>query len=171
MAAVRQGLFAWYEGGAGAAAGRSQLAYAALISGVCLAQAGLGSVHGLASPLGAFFPIPHGVVCGTLVAAASQVNLQALQERDPASPALDKYARAGEILTGRRYGRPDEARAALVSTLAGWTERLALPSLGAYGIRTEDFSKIVANCRGGSMTTNPIVLTDEEVTAILQQRL
>ncbi len=171
MAAVRQGLFAWYEGGAGAAAGRSQLAYAALISGVCLAQAGLGSVHGLASPLGAFFPIPHGVVCGTLVAAASQVNLQALQEREPASPALDKYARAGEILTGRRYDRSDEARAALVSTLAEWTERLALPPLSAYSIRPDDLSKIVANCRGGSMTTNPIVLTDEEVTAILRQRL
>ncbi|WP_425411739.1 hypothetical protein [Methylomicrobium lacus] len=40
---------------------------------------GLGSVHGLASPLGAYFPIPHGVVCGTLVAAATKVNVEAMQ--------------------------------------------------------------------------------------------
>jgi alcohol dehydrogenase len=99
--AVREGLLAWYEGGDQAAAGRSRMAYAALLSGVCLAQTGLGSVHGLASPLGAFFPIPHGAVCGTLVGAATRVNLTALRERDPNHPSWGKYARAGEILHGR----------------------------------------------------------------------
>ncbi len=64
------------------------MAYAALLSGICLAQTGLGSVHGLASPLGAFFPIPHGVVCGTLVAAATRLNIDVMQERDPDNPAL-----------------------------------------------------------------------------------
>ncbi len=88
LRAVRDGLFAWYENGGNAAEGRTQMAYAALLSGVCLAQTGLGSVHGLASPLGAFFPIPHGVVCGTLVGAATRVNLAALRERDPDNPGL-----------------------------------------------------------------------------------
>jgi alcohol dehydrogenase len=169
--AVREGLFAWYEGGGQAAAGRSRLAYAALLSGVCLAQTGLGSVHGLASPLGAFFPIPHGVVCGTLVGAATRVNLAALREREPDHPSWRKYARAGEILHGRHYPHPEEARAALLALLDDWTERLALPRLGAYGIQESDFAHVVAHSRGGSMKTNPLVLSDTEITAVLRQRL
>ena len=109
LKAVQEGLFAWYEGGDQAAAGRSRMAYAALLSGVCLAQTGLGSVHGLASPLGAFFPIPHGVVCGTLVGAATRVNLAALAERDPENPSWRKYARAGDILHGRHFPSAEES--------------------------------------------------------------
>lgn len=171
LKAVREGLFAWYEGGDQAAAGRSRMAYAALLSGVCLAQTGLGSVHGLASPLGAFFPIPHGVVCGTLVGAATRVNLAALRERDLDHPSWRKYARAGDILHGRHYPSPEESHAALLALLDDWTERLALPRLNAYGIQEGDFARIVAHSRGGSMKTNPLVLSDTEITAILRQRL
>ncbi|MDH5379060.1 MAG: iron-containing alcohol dehydrogenase, partial [Gammaproteobacteria bacterium] len=77
LTAVRKGLIEWYEKGASAKEAQTQMAYASLLSGITLAQAGLGSVHGLASPLGAFFPIPHGVACGTLLAEATAVNIQA----------------------------------------------------------------------------------------------
>ncbi|MDS4041856.1 MAG: iron-containing alcohol dehydrogenase [Candidatus Competibacter sp.] len=171
LKAVREGLFAWHEGGDEAAAGRSRMAYAALLSGVCLAQTGLGSVHGLASPLGAFFPIPHGVVCGTLVGAATRVNLAALRERDPDNPSWRKYARASDILHGRHYSSPEESHAALLALLDDWTDRLALPRLNAYGIRESDFARVVAHSRGGSMKTNPLVLSDAEIAEILRQRL
>ena len=171
LKAVREGLFAWYEGGDEAAAGRSRMAYAALLSGVCLAQTGLGSVHGLASPLGAFFPIPHGVVCGTLIGAATRVNLAALQERDPANPAWRKYARASAILHGRHYPSVEESHAALLALLDDWTERLALPRLSAYGIQASEFAHIAAHSRGGSMKTNPLVLSDAEIADVLRQRL
>ncbi|MGB2682571.1 MAG: iron-containing alcohol dehydrogenase [Candidatus Competibacter sp.] len=171
LKAVREGLFAWYDGGEQAAAGRALMAYAALLSGVCLAQTGLGSVHGLASPLGAFFPIPHGVVCGTLVGAATRVNLNALREREPDHPSWRKYARAGDILHGRHFPTAEEAHAALLALLDDWTERLALPRLRAYHIRESDFARIVANSRGGSMKTNPLVLDDGEITEVLRQRL
>ncbi len=171
LKAVRDGLFAWYENGDKAAEGRAQMAYAALLSGVCLAQTGLGSVHGLASPLGAFFPIPHGVVCGTLVGAATRVNLAALRERDPEHPAWRKYARAGDLLYGRHFPSAEEGHAALLALLDEWTERLNLPRLNAYGIQDSDFPQIVAHSRGSSMKTNPLALSDAEITDVLRQRL
>lgn len=173
MEAVRDGFFAAWKGGDSAEAkrGRTGMAYAALLSGIALAQAGLGSVHGLASPLGAFFPIPHGVVCGTLLAAATEVNLRALRERAPDNSALEKYARIGALLADAPARGSEEALTRLVDKLAEWTERLGLKRLGAYGVREEHVAKIVANSRGSSMRTNPVLLSDTEIGAIVRARL
>lgn len=170
LEAVRDGLLPWYEGTADAAECRTRMAFAALVSGITLAQVGLGSVHGLASPLGAFFPISHGVVCGTLVAAATRVNITALRARSPQAPALRKYADVGRLLTLRDLD-DDAAIDALLATLEAWTQRLDLPRLSAYGVRSEDIPRIVANSRGSSMKTNPIVLTDAEIGQIVAARL
>jgi alcohol dehydrogenase len=157
---------------------REKMAYASLLSGICLAQTGLGSVHGLAAPLGAFFPIPHGVACGTLVATATAVNIEALQARLPDSPALPKYAEIGRRFAMQKGLSGDTARAHLVATLRQWEEQLALPRLahyrtrcGAFHLTSADFSRIVANSRGSSMKTNPVELTDEEIASILAARL
>lgn len=171
MEAARDGLLAWFEGGAAAAAGREKMAYAALLSGICLAQTGLGSVHGLAAPLGAFFPIPHGVVCGTLVAAATRINIDVMQRRDPDNPALRRYAQVGRLFRGRSHVDEVGARVFLLHTLEQWTSRLRLPSLSALGVAAEDLPRIVANCRGSSMKTNPVLLSDDEVTRLLESRL
>lgn len=109
-------------GGAGDVEVRAGMAYASMMSGIALANAGLGIVHGLASPLGGWFPIPHGVVCGTLVAEATAANIAALRRLREAGPgegagsakgmgggmgaeaqaraSLEKYARVGALLDG-----------------------------------------------------------------------
>jgi len=171
MQAFRDGFWPAWENTDGAAEGRARMAYASLCSGITLAQAGLGSVHGLASPLGAFFPIPHGVVCGTLVAAATRVNIQVLRNRDPQNPALRKYAEAGLLLGGMMFNSEEQAQDGLVELLESWTERLQLPRLSHYGMRSDDMDRVVANCRGGSMQTNPIKLSDSEVAQVLEARL
>lgn len=171
LEAARRGLLAWHRDPAGGAQARAAMAYASLTSGITLAQAGLGSVHGLAAPLGALFPIPHGVACGTLLAEATRVNLAALEARAPDSPALAKYARVGRLLADAPGLDDAAARRRLVDTLAAWTRELALPSLAEYGIRPADLARVVADCRGSSMKTNPVVLSDAEVTEILQARL
>ncbi len=170
MAAVRDSLLPWYEGTGDAASHRSNMGYAALLSGITLAQVGLGSVHGLAAPLGAFFPIPHGVACGTLVSEATRVNLATMKERIPGHIALARYANVGRLMTGLSLP-DDEAHAGLLLMLEDWTSRLELPRLGAFGVQTADVNRIVANSRGSSMKTNPITLTDEEIAALVTARL
>jgi alcohol dehydrogenase class IV len=147
------------------------MAYAALISGITLAQTGLGSVHGLASPLGAFFPIPHGVVCGTLVATATRVNIDALRSRGTGSSALSKYVALAELFCKRSFSNTEVAWRALVETLEDWTRRMRLPTLRDYGATEGDIDRIVANSRGSSMKTNPVVLTDGEIAEIVRARL
>ncbi len=171
--AVCDGFFAAYAGGDSedAQRGRAAMAYGSLLSGITLAQAGLGSVHGLASPLGAFFPIPHGVVCGTLVATATELNIRALRERASRSPALAKYAGVGRLLSRQQSLTDVDACRRLGEVLHEWTQRLALKRLAAYGVQERHIQKIVANARGSSMKTNPLALSDTEIGEIVRARL
>ena len=170
MAAVREGLLDWY-GQTHNIKAAEHMAYAALVSGITLAQTGLGSVHGLASPLGAFFPIPHGAACGTLVAQATGMNISAMHKREPDNPALGKYARVAGILCGKHFTDASEARQQLVELLTEWTKKLNLPSLSTYGVTAEDVDHIVAHSRGSSIKTNPIGLDDGELSEVLLRRL
>jgi len=175
LAAAREGLLPWYEGSGDPRTARAAMAYAALVSGITLAHAGLGVVHGLSAPLGAGFPLPHGVACGALLAPATAANVVALRARDPDGPALARYARAWAILAGptERGGAalPDDAPERLVALLEAWAGRLEMPRLGRFGVREADLPRIVEGGRGGSTRTNPIVLTDEELAGILRVRL
>ncbi|MFM8330414.1 MAG: iron-containing alcohol dehydrogenase [Candidatus Methylumidiphilus sp.] len=173
MQSFKSGFFDAWRGGDSpqAQAGRAAMAYAALLSGITLAQVGLGSVHGLAAPLGAFYPIPHGLACGTLLAEATALNIQALRERTPSHPALGKYAQAGEILCGQTFADESAACAGLVALLREWTDTLDLKRLGAFGVALADVDNIVANSRGNSMLTNPVLLTDAEIAGLVRARL
>jgi len=172
LRAFRDGFWAaWETGHPQREAGYAGIAYASLMSGITLAQAGLGSVHGLASPLGAYFPIPHGVVCGTLVAEATAVNIDALRKRAPGSMALKKYADVARLLTEREDAEEDAALEALTALLRGWTDRLQLPRLGAFGMTDAHVDKVIRGSRGGSMRTNPLVLEDSELERVVRARL
>ncbi|WP_126446372.1 iron-containing alcohol dehydrogenase [Sulfuricystis multivorans] len=168
--AVKDALLPFYRDPHNAAA-REKMAYAALVSGICLANTGLGAVHGLAAPLGAFFPIPHGIACGTLLAAATAMNIAALKERAPDSPALPKYAEIGRRFAMQKGLNGNAARAFLLDTLRQWERELGIPRLSACRLTSADFPRIVANCRGSSMQTNPVELSDEEIVRILEERL
>jgi len=170
LAKVRDGLIAAVEQGNDLDS-RADMLYASSISGLTLANAGLGSVHGLASPLGAYFPVPHGVVCGTLLHAASRMNIELMRVREPSNPGLSRYAEAGRIMLGDLHLSDADAISGLLQLLQIWTERLAMPRLSAYGITEEAIPRIVAGSRGNSMKTNPILLADDEIGALVRERL
>jgi alcohol dehydrogenase class IV len=171
LQAARNALMPLYQQNGQAKECREKMAYAALISGITLAQVGLGSVHGLASPLGAFYPIPHGVVCGTLVASATEVNIKSMLSREPENKALAKYVQVAELLCEKHFNEPETAYDALVNLLTKWTNELNLPRLSHYGLKETGLDQVIANCRGSSMKTNPIVLTDGEIRRVLMDRL
>lgn len=164
LARAARGLRQAYTHGHDAAA-REDMAVASLCGGLALANARLGAVHGFAAPLGGMFPAPHGAICGRLLAPVMAINIRALRERAPGSPALARYAEAARILTGEPDARAEDGAA----WAGGLCAELALPTLGAFGVTEADIPAIVAKARrAGSMQGNPIALTDAELAGALR---
>lgn len=148
----------------------SDMAYAALLSGIVLAHAGLGAVHGLAAPLGAFFDAPHGALCGILLAETTAINIDRLAYDDNVS-ALERYAHVGRLLMQDPTLSDTSARLLLVEKLREWQALFALPGLSDFGVTPQDIKRIVQQSRGNSMKTNPIILDDHALSQVLMQCL
>lgn len=146
---------------------REAMAYASLLSGIALANAGLGVVHGFAQPMGSLFPIPHGVVCGTLMAAANKVTLQKILNTGTKKATLSKYATVGTLLT-RRNGVINDLAELFIQYLEELTDKLALPKLSAFKVKEDDFDSIVAVT---GIKNHPIELEKDELKRILKLRL
>ena len=151
---------------------RSAMAYGSLMSGIALANAGLGIIHGLASSLGGLFEIPHGVVCGTLLAESTKMNITQLQKiGDAGKKGLLKYAMVGALLVGKEgYENVDVSYycSILIDTLEKWTNDLNIDRLGKYGITIKEVDKIVEKAR---MKNNPVQLKRENIMEIVQNRI
>jgi len=150
---------------------RAAMAYAALVSGMTLANAGLGVVHGLASPIGGLFSIPHGIVCGTLVGAETRTNIEKLRGQEQGdSIALRKYAEIGALVSGRDYREEDILPCCdlLIQRIDSWTETLAIPRLREYGILASDLDRIA---RSTGNKNNPVALSQEEIRNLVSMRL
>jgi alcohol dehydrogenase len=172
LAAARDGILAWHAdpGGPGAPAARARMAYAALLSGICLANAGLGAVHGLAAPVGSLLPIPHGAACGALLVATTRVNIERLSASGVAgAEGLARYARAGRVLTRVEVAADDAAaREALSDLLTAWTAALGAPRLGALGLRPDDIPTVLAGVSTNSLSGNPVDLGVDHLGSILR---
>ena len=148
---------------------RLNMAYGSLCSGIGLANAGLGIVHGLAGPIGGWFPMPHGVICGTLMGAAQQQNWSALKQRDPGHPAVERMARVGRLMPGGSHLSDNSAAVDhLTQCLLDWVEELKIARLGDYGITHGDLDRIV---EAANNRNNPVALTPSEIKTLLEARL
>jgi len=153
---------------------RDGMAYAALLSGIALTNAGLGAVHGFAAPLGAAFPVPHGVVCAALLAPVIAANVGALRGAS-AGGMLERYAAIGRAVRTADEGvgtTSADAIEGLIAFLQSLTTHLQIPRLGTYGITRADVPGIVALAqKASSMKFNPVVLPAETLGGILQGAL
>lgn len=131
---------------------RAMMSFASLLGGICLANAGLGAVHGLAAPVGAMYGAPHGAVCAAMLPHVMSANRAALAQDHP---------------TYQRY-----------RLIANWVDaadlvkRSGVPGLGAWGVREAHFEEIAAKAAAASsMKANPVALPAETLVEILRRSM
>ena len=147
---------------------RAEMAFGAYVSGITLANAGLGLVHGFAQPLGSIFGVPHGVVCGTLMAAVNRWTAQTLLQSGASDhPALKKYARIGKLFAGSSEKHDTYYVDFCIHELERITAALQLPPLSRYGVKPNDLDGIVSQT---TLKYHPVQLNESELKEILTQR-
>jgi len=147
---------------------RTDMSLASLYSGMALANAGLGAVHGFAAAIGGMFSAPHGAICAALLAPVIRVNIDALQQRQPKCEALARYHDVARLLTGNHDAKLMDA----VDWVSHLRDDLKIPRLTAYGITRADVSSVCEKAAAASsMKGNPIALSPEELQSILTEAL
>jgi alcohol dehydrogenase class IV len=147
---------------------REPMFLAALLSGITLTNAGLGAVHGFAAPLGAHFPIPHGVICAALLPAVVAANVQASREKGNGE-TLARYAAIGKIITRDASLTNDAAIDILFPSLWRLLRDLHIPPLSKFNVQEADMPELIYLARhSSSMKYNPIKLSDEALAQILR---
>ncbi len=144
---------------------RGKMSYAALLSGITLANAGLGVVHGFASSIGGLFDIPHGVLCGTMLPEAVRISIQEAFENSRTNEwMIRKYVALGETLCGFVSKDDKKTCAALADYLFRLKEALKLPGLSKFGITSTDAERIALKT---SNKNNPIKLNREQLSQLV----
>lgn len=147
---------------------RSYLSYAAYLSGITLANAGLGTIHGFAAAIGGYFDIPHGIVCGTLMGATNRLNVKRLKETRENENALKKYITVAKTFI-TKSGKDDEYYLdAFMDLIDTWLELMKVPRLGKYGIKPVDIDRIIHKT---SNKNNPVYLEENELREIISERI
>jgi alcohol dehydrogenase class IV len=156
-----------FHDGANAAA-REDMALASLFGGLALANAGLGAVHGFAAPIGGMFSASHGAVCAALLPHVMDANLQASRLWSATGEIHDRYARIARLLTGDPAATPEDG----VRWVRALVAELGILPLRELGVTAGSIPELVAKAaRASSMKANPLPLTTDELTAILQAAL
>ena len=157
---------AWAQPGDLAA--REDMALASLLSGLALANGGLGAVHGFAAPIGGRFAAPHGAVCAALLPCVMEANLRALGLRQPQSVPLARYAEVARLLTGRE--------SAIAADGVTWVRELCaaleVAPLRRFGLTPADVPGLCdLAARTSSMKGNPLPLNQEELQEVLARAI
>lgn len=138
---------------------RENLLLASTLSGITLANAGLGVAHGFAPAFGALYNIPHGKACAILLPNAMRYNLTTVQE---------KFATIGRIVGSKATSETKQAEDA-ISFIQNTNDLLHIPrDFRKMRIPETHWISIIERSRGNSMKGNPIEITDSKALEFLR---
>lgn len=144
-------------------AAREGMAEAQYIAGMGFSNVGLGIVHSMAHPLGAFYDTPHGVANALLLPYVMEYNAES-----PARPKYIDIARAmGVDTTGMSV---DEGVAAAIGAVRALSLSIGIPQrLHEIGVKREDIPALAVAafndvCTGG----NPRPTSVEDIAALYE---
>lgn len=144
-------------------AAREGMAEAQYIAGMGFSNVGLGIVHSMAHPLGAFYDTPHGVANALLLPYVMEYNAES-----PARPKYLDIARAmGVDTTGMSV---DEGVAAAIGAVRALSLSIGIPQrLHEIGVKREDIPALAVAafndvCTGG----NPRPTSVEDIAALYE---
>jgi alcohol dehydrogenase class IV len=140
---------------------REAMSHAALLSGMALANSGLGMAHGVAAALGVHCRVPHGLACAVMLPVAMRVN------RDVCA---DRLAEIGRVI-GEQANLSDSAAVDFaVEWVTHTCKRIGIPrSLSDIGVTRNQLPALVKSSRGNSMNGNPRELSDDELMRIFEE--
>ena len=146
---------------------REDMSMAGMLGGIALANSGLGAVHGLAGPMGGMYPISHGEICASLLAAVIEVNITALKRQNNFG-ILEKFSEIARVFSGNAEAKAEDG----IESIKELVKKLNIPSLTTLGLTRDNFPELVANSKNSSsMKGNPVALNDDELYSILEKSL
>jgi alcohol dehydrogenase class IV len=137
---------------------RQAMALVSMTSGVCLANAGLGLVHGIASGLGVLKSMPHGLICAILLPHALTFNRVAASNplRDALAALLNTPPNQIQIPPA-------------VEAINDLNRDLNIPpDLTFLALSDDEISAVAERSMGSSMSGNPVPMTRDMVEEFLR---
>jgi alcohol dehydrogenase class IV len=151
---------------------REAMSHAALMSGLALANSGLGFAHGVAAALGVHTKVPHGLACAVMLPVALEINRE-IAQKDLAARGWFYEFKLHDVEGLPNVERPRtlesgcEFLEAVIRTL---NERFGIPKrLSELGVAREQLPAIAKSSRGNSMDGNPRDVSDDELLATLER--
>jgi len=143
---------------------REMMSHAALLSGMALANSGLGMAHAVAAALGVHCGVPHGLACAVMLPATLRAN------RNVARADLADLGRT--VNDDPPIRDVDRAADDFIEQIDVICADLGIPKrLREIGVEPRHLPDLVRGSRGNSMSGNPREISDDELHSILERIL
>ncbi len=138
---------------------REKASYGALVSGIALANAGLGAAHGFAAAVGGMFDVPHGLACAVFLPHVLAANRGVVAQ---------DIRRLVSTSHGKEAARDPVGW--LASEATRFLQAYGLPTdLRGFGIPADGVAELAEKSSGSSMKGNPRELSMKERADILER--